>query len=57
MKKRQRWFRLWAKALGPKEGVNEKEADVIACVRTIVFISYMTTNLFIVAGVLRHWHD
>jgi len=35
----------------------EKEADVIACVRTIVFISYMTTNLFICAGVLRHWHD
>jgi hypothetical protein len=31
--------------------MNEKEADVIACVRTIVFISYMTTNLFIVAGV------
>ena len=57
MKKRQKWFRLWAKALGPKEGMNEKEADVIACVRTIVFISYMTTNLFIVAGVLRHWHD
>jgi hypothetical protein len=25
--------------------MNEKEADVIACVRTIVFISYMTTNL------------
>jgi hypothetical protein len=57
VKKRQRWFRLWAKALGPKEGMNEKEADVIAYVRTIVFISYMTTNLFIVAGVLRHWHD
>jgi hypothetical protein len=45
VKKRQKWFRLWAKALGPKEGMNEKEADVIACVRTIVFISYMTTNL------------
>jgi hypothetical protein len=56
-KKKALWFRIWAKALGPKEGTNEKEADVIACVRTIVFISYMTTNLFIVAGVLRHWHD
>jgi hypothetical protein len=44
-------------ALGPKEGMNEKEADIIACVRTIVFISYLTTNFFIVAGVLRHWHD
>jgi hypothetical protein len=57
VKKRKGWFRLWAKALGPKEGMNEKEADIIACVRTVVFISYMTTNLFICAGVLRHWHD
>jgi hypothetical protein len=44
-------------ALGPKEGMNEKEADIIAYVRTLVFISYLTTNFFIVAGVLRHWHD
>jgi hypothetical protein len=51
VKKKQRlWFGLWAKALGPKEGMNEKEADVIACVRTIVFISYLTTNL-----VYRGW--
>jgi hypothetical protein len=57
VKKRKKWFRLWATALGPKEGMNEKEADIIAYVRTIIFISYLTTNLFIVAGVLRHWHD
>ena len=57
MKKRRKWFRLWAKALGHEEGMNEKEADLIACVRTVVLVSYMTTNLFIVAGVLRHWHD
>ena len=57
MKKRKTLWRIWAKALGPKEGTNEKEADVIAYVRTVVFISYLTTNLFIVAGVLRHWHD
>jgi hypothetical protein len=57
VKKRKTLWRIWAKALGPKEGTNEKEADVIAYVRTVVFISYLTTNLFIVAGVLRHWHD
>jgi hypothetical protein len=45
VKKRQRWFRLWAKALGHEEGMNEKEADLIACVRTVVLVSYMTTNL------------
>jgi hypothetical protein len=46
---------MWALALGPKEGRNEKEADIIALVRTIVFLSYMTTNFFIVAGVIHHW--
>jgi hypothetical protein len=57
VKKRKRWFRLWAKALGPKEGTNEKEADIIAYVRTIVFISYLATNACIVAGVIRHWNN
>jgi len=57
VKKRKALWRIWAKALGPKDGTNEKEADIIAYVRTVVFISYLTTNFFIVAGVLRHWHD
>jgi hypothetical protein len=46
---------MWALAMGPKAGRNEKEADVVALVRTIVLISYMVTNGFIVAGVIRHW--
>jgi hypothetical protein len=46
---------MWALALGPKGGRSEKEADIIALVRTIVLISYMVTNGFIVAGVIRHW--
>ncbi|NCZ52430.1 MAG: hypothetical protein EBY81_00770 [Verrucomicrobia bacterium] len=49
-------WRVWSKALGPKEGANEKEADLIALARTVVFFSYMITNCFIVAGVLRHWN-
>jgi len=51
------WFRLWALALGSKVGRNEEEADIVAFVRTIVIISYMTTNLFIIAGVIRHWNN
>lgn len=56
MRKSRKWFRLLAKALGPKDGRNEKEADIIAYVRMIVLFSYMTTNAFIVAGVIRHWN-
>jgi hypothetical protein len=57
MKKKRTLWRIWAKALGPKEGMNEKEADIIAFVRTMVLISYMATNAFIVAGVIRHWNN
>jgi len=48
-------WRIWAKALGEKSGTTDKEADRIACVRTVIVLSYMITNGFIIAGVLRHW--
>ncbi len=50
-------WRLIAKALGSKEGKNEKEADMVALVRTVILFSYMLTNAFIIAGVVRHWDD
>jgi hypothetical protein len=48
-------WRLWAKALGEKTGSNNKEADMIAIIRTIIVLGYVITNLFIIAGVIRHW--
>lgn len=48
-------WRIWAKSLGEKAGSNNKEADKIAVIRTIIVISYLMTNLFIIAGVIRHW--
>jgi hypothetical protein len=50
-------WRLWAKALGEKFGNTNEEADKIACIRTIIVVSYIITNLFIVAGVIRHWNS
>jgi hypothetical protein len=49
-------WRLWAKALGQKEGVTDQEADVIAVIRTAIVALYIVTNLFIIAGILRHWN-
>jgi hypothetical protein len=49
-------WRLWAKALGEKLGNTDKEADKIALIRTLIIVSYIVTNLFIVAGVIRHWN-
>jgi hypothetical protein len=48
-------WRLWAKALGEKASQNNLEADKIALIRTIILIIYIVTNIFIVAGVIRHW--
>ena len=49
-------WRLWAKALGQKEGVTDSEADVVAAVRTAIVVLYIVTNLFIIAGIMRHWN-
>ncbi len=48
-------WRLWAKALGEKMGDTDREADRIALIRTLIVSVYMITNLFIIAGVIRHW--
>lgn len=50
-------WRFWAKALGEKASKCDKESDHIALIRTVIFLSYLTTNAFIIAGVVRHWND
>lgn len=49
-------WRLWAKALGEKTGSTNDEANKIACIRTAIVLSYIITNCFIIAGVIRHWN-
>jgi hypothetical protein len=48
-------WRIWAKALGEKMGNSDAEADRIALIRTLIVGCYIITNIFIVAGVIRHW--
>lgn len=48
-------WNIWAKALGEKSGRSDRQADVVALVRTIIVLSYFITNGFIIAGVWRHW--
>jgi hypothetical protein len=47
-------WNLWAKALGEKTG-DDKTADQVALIRTAIVMCYIITNIFIVAGVIRHW--
>ena len=56
MKNKTVW-RWWAKALGEKASKCDKESDTIAIIRTVIFLSYLITNGFIIAGVIRHWND
>jgi hypothetical protein len=57
MKKNKTAWRWWAKALGEKASKCDKESDKVALIRTFIFATYLITNAFIVAGVIRHWND
>ena len=57
MGKRKSAWRIWAKALGQKEGRDDKEADTIAVIRTLIMIQLVTTNGFIIANAIRHWNN
>lgn len=57
MKKGKTVWRRWAKALGEKASHCDKESDTIAGIRTFIFATYLITNAFIVAGVMRHWNS
>ena len=50
-------WRLCAKALGQKASDSDSEADIVAWIRTLILVTYLVTNCFIVAGVVRHWND
>jgi hypothetical protein len=48
------WY-IWAKSLGDKAHTDSEIADRVAIIRTIIVAIYLVTNIFIVAGVIRHW--
>ena len=57
MSRKKSAWRVWAKALGEKAGRNDREADTVAIIRTAILVSYMVTNVAIVANAVRHWDD
>ena len=57
MKKKKTVWRLLAKALGEKASKCDNEADKIALIRLLMFLSILITNCFIVANAIRHWND
>lgn len=57
MKKNKTFWRLLAKSLGEKASKCDKEADKVALIRLVMFLSIFITNCFIVANAIRHWND
>lgn len=49
-----KWF---AMALGEKASKCDKESDIVARIRAGIFLTYLITNCFIIAGVVKHWND
>lgn len=52
MKKNTVW-RLLAKSLGQKSGKNDVEADKVALIRLLMFLSIFITNSFIIFNAVR----
>ena len=53
----EQMWKLWCLALGEKASKKNNEADYVAIVRSIIFLTYLVTNIFIIAGVAKHWND
>ena len=51
-------WKVWKYSLGSFSDDKTKPYDnYVAIIRSIIFVSLLTTNLFIVSGVIRHWND
>jgi len=48
-------WRIWAKALGEKATDNDREADMVALVRTLIVGVNFITCFFIMANAVHHW--
>jgi hypothetical protein len=51
--KSQNLWRWWAKAIGEKASKCDRESDAVAMIRSVIFVTYLITNCFII----RHWND
>jgi hypothetical protein len=49
--------RIWKYSLGSfSDDKTHRYDNYVVMVRTAIFFSYLITNCFIIAGVIRHWN-
>ena len=50
-------WKIWKYALGSFADDKTRDYDnVVAILRTIILLTYLITNAFIISGVIRHWN-
>lgn len=50
-----RFWKLWARALGEKASTDNKQADKVALIRTIIVLYAVTVDTFILLNILYGW--
>ena len=51
-------WKIWKYSLGSFSDERTKPYDnYVAAIRSIIFVSYLVTNCFIISGVIRHWNN
>tara|TARA_B100000902_G_scaffold24197_1_gene29103 strand:- start:3630 stop:3845 length:216 start_codon:yes stop_codon:yes gene_type:complete len=49
-------WRVWKYSLGSFEDTKTAKYDNTVCIiRSFILLTYLATNIFITAGVIRHW--
>ncbi len=48
-------WRLWAKALGTKEGLTDSEANTVAAIRTVIVLINTVCAVFIMTNIVHTW--
>ena len=50
----KKWWRIWAKSLGEKVGETDQQANTIAVIRTIWWLTHMATCIFIILNAIAN---
>ena len=50
-------WRYWARALGEKIGENNKRADTVAFIRTLLILQAVICNILIMWNIIRRWNE
>ena len=54
----RRIWTIWKYSLGSfSDDKTEPYDNYVVGIRTVIFISYLITNCFIISGVIRHWNN